>query len=75
MEQYVIALIVQTASAAALVGRTAGVDPVMVPTERYDRWRDAPMAERWALLATAWCGMDQLPGLAVHEDGTKAARC
>jgi hypothetical protein len=31
------------------------------------------MAERWALLATAWCGMDQLPGLAVHEDGTKAA--
>ena len=45
----------------------------MVPTERYDRWRDAPMAERWALLATAWCGMDQLPGLAVHEDGTKAA--
>jgi hypothetical protein len=72
VEQAVIALIVQTASAASLIGRTAGVDPVMVPTERYDRWRDAPMAERWALLATAWCGMDQLPGLAVHEDGTKA---
>ncbi len=72
VEQAVIALIVQTLSAAALVGRTAGVDPVMVPTERFDRWRDAPMAERWALLATAWCGMDQLPGLAVHEDGTKA---
>ena len=74
VEQDVIALIVQTVSAASLVGRTAGVDPVMVPTERYDRWRDAPMAERWALLATAWCGMDQLPGLAVHEDGTKAGR-
>ncbi len=73
VEQEVIALIVQTLSAAALVGRTAGVDPVMVPTERYDRWRDAPMAERWALLATAWCGMDALPGLAVHADGTKAA--
>ncbi len=73
VEQRVIALVVQTVSAASLVGRTAGVDPVMVPTERYDRWRDAPMAERWALLASAWCGMDQLPGLAVHEDGTKAA--
>ncbi len=73
VEQQVIALVVQTVSAASLVGRTAGVDPVMVPTERYDRWRDAPMAERWALLASAWCGMDQLPGLAVHEDGTKAA--
>jgi hypothetical protein len=73
VEQQIIALIVQTLSAASLVGRTAGVEPVMVPTERYDRWRDAPMAERWALLATAWCGMDQLPGLAVHEDGTKAA--
>ena len=30
-------------SAASLAGRTAGVDPVVVPTERYDRWRDA----RW----------------------------
>ncbi|HEX4018923.1 MAG TPA: helicase-associated domain-containing protein, partial [Frankiaceae bacterium] len=73
VEQDVVALIVQTVTAASLAGRTAGVDPVMVPTERYDRWRDAPMAERWALLAAAWCGMDQLPGLAVHEDGTKAA--
>ncbi len=73
VEQDVVALIVQTVAAASLAGRTAGVDPVMVPTERYDRWRDAPMAERWALLASAWCGMDQLPGLAVHEDGTKAA--
>jgi hypothetical protein len=73
VEQDVIALIVQTVAAASLAGRTAGVDPVMVPTERYDRWRDAPMAERWALLASAWAGMDQLPGLAVHDDGTKAA--
>ena len=73
VEQDVVALLVQTVAAASLAGRTAGVDPVMVPTERYDRWRDAPMAERWALLASAWCGMDQLPGLAVHEDGTKAA--
>jgi Helicase conserved C-terminal domain len=73
VEQPAIALLVQTVSAASLAGRTAGVDPVMVPTERYDRWRDAPMAERWALLASAWCGMDQLPGLAVHDDGTKAA--
>jgi hypothetical protein len=73
VEQDVIALVVQTVVAASLAGRTAGVDPVMVPTERYDRWRDAPMAERWAVLASAWCGMDQLPGLAVHEDGTKAA--
>ncbi len=73
VEQQVIALIVQTVVAASLAGRTAGVDPVMVATERYDRWRDEPLAERWALLATAWAGMDQLPGLAVHEDGTKAA--
>lgn len=67
------ALLVQTLSAASLVGRTAGGDPVMVPTERFDGWRDSPLADRWALLATAWAGMDQLPGLAVHPDGTKAA--
>ncbi len=73
VEPEVIALIVQTVSAASLAGRTAGVDPVMVPTERYDRWRDGSLGDRWALLATAWAGMDQLPGLAVHADGTKAA--
>lgn len=73
VEPEVIALIVQTVSAASLAGRTAGVDPVMVPTDRYDRWRDGTLADRWALLATAWAGMDQLPGLAVHADGTKAA--
>jgi hypothetical protein len=73
LEQSIIALLVQTAVAASLAGRTPGIDPVMVPTERYDRWRDEPLAARWALLATAWASMDQLPGLAVNPDGTKAA--
>ncbi len=68
-----IALLVQTAVAASLAGRTPGVDPAMVPTRLYDTWRDEPLAERWAVVATAWAGMDQLPGLAVYPDGTKAA--
>jgi hypothetical protein len=73
IEQDTVALLVQTSVAASLAGRSPGIDPVMVPTERYDRWRDEPLANRWALLATAWAGMDQLPGLAVNPDGTKAA--
>ncbi|MCW2547466.1 MAG: hypothetical protein JWN96_1926, partial [Mycobacterium sp.] len=73
IEQDTVALLVQTVVAASLAGRTPGIDPVMVPTERYDRWRDEPLAVRWALLVTAWAGMDQLPGLAVNPDGTKAA--
>ena len=71
--QQTVALLVQTISAAQLVSRTPGIDPVIVPTERYDRWRGETLPDRWALLATAWTGMDQLPGLAVHADGTKGA--
>jgi hypothetical protein len=71
--QETVALLIQLASVAQLTGRTPGIDPSMVPTEQYDRWRDEPLADRWALLATSWLGMNQLPGLAVRADGTKGA--
>ncbi len=73
IEQPVAALLIQVVVSALLAGRTPGADPAMVPTERYERWRDLPLADRWALIATAWVGMDALPGLAVNPDGTKAA--
>ncbi len=68
------ALLITLVAAAQLAGRTPGLDPQMVPTELYDRWLDQSLPERWALLATSWAAMDQLPGLAVTAGtGTKGA--
>ena len=48
--------LLEVASAAGLlaVGDDPELDEVWLPTVAFDEWRGRPLAERWALLATAW---------------------
>lgn len=59
------ALVIEVASAAGLLGNRADADgnPVWVPTDEFDRWRDRPTGARWAALARAWLDSPRLPGL------------
>lgn len=67
-EPSAIVALAETASVAGLVGTSAGLDAAVMPTDRFDAWRTAPLADRWATLAVAWLGMDRLPGLVGHKD-------
>lgn len=64
------ALIVETASAAGLIGSRADGDgnPVWVPTDAYDTWDALDTAARWSVLAHAWLTSPRLP-LLVGERG------
>lgn len=64
------ALVVEVAAEAGLVGTRADADgnPVWVPTDAFDRWRDLPPAEQWTALARAWLASPRLPSL-VGERG------
>lgn len=64
------ALVVEVAAEAGLIGTRADADgnPVWVPTDEFDRWRDLPPAEQWAALARAWLASPRLPSL-VGERG------
>lgn len=66
----VAALIVEVASEAGLLGTRADADgnPVWVPTEEFDHWRELPTAERWSALAQTWLTSPRLPSL-VGERG------
>lgn len=59
------ALVVETAAAAGLTATRADADgnPVWVPTDAFDTWLDADLAERWVVLARAWLGSARLPAL------------
>ncbi|KRC59592.1 MULTISPECIES: helicase-associated domain-containing protein [unclassified Nocardioides] len=64
------ALVVEVAAEAGLIGTRADTDgnPVWVPTDEFDRWRDLPPAEQWTVLARAWLASPRLPSL-VGERG------
>lgn len=59
------ALVIETASGAGLIATRADADgnPVWVPTDAFDTWLDADLAERWTTLARAWLASTRLPGL------------
>ncbi|RHW24237.1 hypothetical protein D0Z08_25310 [Nocardioides immobilis] len=59
------ALVIETAATAGLIATRADADgnPVWVPTDEFDRWLDAEVADRWAILARAWLASTRLPGL------------
>ncbi|MDX6302966.1 MAG: hypothetical protein QOF53_4180 [Nocardioidaceae bacterium] len=59
------ALRVELALATGLVavGSTPDGDPVWLPTEAYDVWNAAPVADRWARLAAAWLASPRLTSL------------
>lgn len=66
----VAALLVEVAAEAGLLGTRADADgnPVWVPTEEFDHWRELPTAEKWSALARAWLSSPRLPSL-VGERG------
>jgi Helicase conserved C-terminal domain len=57
------ALLVETASAAGLIGTTTGFDPAFLPTAEFDTWQRLPVAQRWSALAAAWLSMTRQPAL------------
>ena len=64
------ALLVEVASAAGLLGGRADGEgnPVWVPSDAFDTWRERPVAARWTALAHAWLASPRLPSL-VGERG------
>ncbi|WP_322937050.1 helicase-associated domain-containing protein [Nocardioides bizhenqiangii] len=59
------ALVIEAAAGAGLIATRADADgnPVWVPTDAFDSWLDADIAERWTTLARAWLASTRLPGL------------
>ncbi len=64
------ALLIETASAAGLVGSRADTDgnPAWVPTDAFDEWLGSDPATRWVVLARAWLTSPRLPGLVGSRD-------
>lgn len=54
-------------AAAGLLGRT---DAGYAPTDRYPEWREAAPARQWAVLASAWFGLEHAP-TSREADGEK----
>ncbi len=59
------ALLVEVASAAGLVAVGTGPsgESAWLPTDAFDAWTAAPVAERWSRLASAWLAGTRLVGL------------
>lgn len=67
-----VALFVETCFAAGLLGQTEPSrpheQPTFRPTSAYDHWANAPLAERWHLLAGTWLTMTRQPALVGRRD-------
>ncbi|HET7690169.1 MAG TPA: helicase-associated domain-containing protein [Nocardioidaceae bacterium] len=65
VDERVAALLIETASAAGLlaVGHTDELDAAWLPTEAFDHWLAAPVADQWARLALAWLDNPRLGGM------------
>jgi hypothetical protein len=62
------AALLEIARAAGLLDSSGGLEPVWLPTERYDTWLSLEPALRWVRLATAWLAMTRLPALVGQRD-------
>ncbi|MFN8193264.1 MAG: helicase C-terminal domain-containing protein [Nocardioidaceae bacterium] len=75
VEEPVAALVVEVAAAAHLLA-TGSVDgePRWLPTDAFDQWTSAPIAERWVRLALAWLLSPRIPSLVGSKDrsGTRS---
>ncbi len=74
VEESVAALHIEVAAAAGLlaVGPTEDLDSAWLPTDTFDIWNAAPVADRWATLALAWLDSPRLVGLVGgRDDGGK----
>lgn len=63
--EWAAGLVVEVAHAAGLVAAGEGE---WLPTPGYDMWRVRAAEDRWAALASAWAGMDRVPGLIGERD-------
>lgn len=64
------ALVVETVAAAGLAATradAAGV-PVWVPTDAFDGWSRAPLAEQWSCLARGWLRSPRTPAVVGRPD-------
>jgi len=68
VEEWLAALVIETAYVAGLVGPDLTGDGGWLPTPAYDSWRADPPEERWAQLAQAWLHSTRLPGLVGTRD-------
>ena len=62
------AALLEVARAAGLLDSSGGLEPVWLPTDRYDGWLSLEPALRWVRLATAWLAMTRLPALIGQRD-------
>ncbi|MCW2774594.1 MAG: hypothetical protein JWN91_2920 [Nocardioides sp.] len=64
------ALLVEVASAAGLLATAADPagNPVWIPTDAFDQWTAAPVADRWVALVRAWLESPRIPGLVGSRD-------
>jgi hypothetical protein len=73
VDERVAALHVEVALAADLVA--VGTDPegdaVWLPTDAFDLWSSAPVAQRWTRLALAWLESPRMTGLVGGRDNGK----
>lgn len=67
------ALIVETARAAGLVGRTTTLDACFAPTPGYDDWLRDEVPTRWARLAWGWLDSPIAPSFQSREEGRDKA--
>jgi hypothetical protein len=71
VDEATAATLIETASAAGLIGETEpdpGGEPRFLPSPAYDHWRSLSIAGRWAQLARTWLIMTRQPGLAGRRD-------
>jgi hypothetical protein len=62
------ALLLEIAAAAGLLDETRDIDPVWLPTGRFDEWRAAPVPERWSRLVRAWRDLTRMPAVVGERD-------
>lgn len=73
LELPVAALHIELASAAGLlaVGQTDDLDAGWLPTDAFDIWNAASVADRWGRLALAWLDNPRLTGLVGGRDANR----
>jgi hypothetical protein len=73
LDERTAALHIELAGAADLlaVGTAPDGSTVWLPTDTFDLWSLAPVAERWARLATAWLANPRLTGLVGGREAGK----
>lgn len=68
VDETTVALFVEVAHAAGLVGTDDRLGGEWLPTREYDLWRESPPEQRWLRLVSAWMESDRAASLAGSRD-------